>query len=265
MTYSRPYVVLDLETLHSAEACRHCDQPGQAHFADGACSPWLGDKPDDSITQFAPLGWGDKPALGLSIGCFYHSQADWCQFFDVFTLEDTVTWLVHAAPLLVSFHGIQFDFPLMRGLLRRRADACVAAYSPDPGGAMSPMFETPETQEEYYRLTVLCDTFKAQCAASYDILDQIWRQDPSHKFERGLNSLNAISQANGYGAKEMDGATAPRFWAQGRHAEVANYCMADVWKTRKLFEQICQTGSLLRGDGHALALPLPEGWEVLGG
>jgi hypothetical protein len=103
----------------------------------------------------------------------------------------------------------------------------------------------------------LCDAFKALAAISYDILAEIWRVDPKRKFERGLNSLDAIAQANGLGAKLSNGAQAPRDWAAGRHADVVNYCADDIYKTMALFETICTTGQILRGDGKAIQLPIP--------
>ena len=97
---------------------------------------------------------------------------------------------------------------------------------------------------------------------SYDILAEIWAVDPDRRFERSRNSLDAISQANGYGAKEMDGAMAPRLWAQGHHAEVINYNLGDVIKTKQLFEQIVATGEILRGDGQPILLRSPFAEEA---
>ena len=147
-------------------------------------------------------------------------------------------------PLLVSFNGIQFDFVLMRTLLRREAEkSIVVADGP--------------RQPREAELVELCDEFKALCSTSYDILAHIWQVDPERKFERGLNSLGAISVANGFGEKEMDGATAPRSWAQGRHAEVIEYCYNDVLKTQRLFEKIVLDGAIMRGDGQPIQLVPP--------
>ena len=87
--------------------------------------------------------------------------------------------------------------------------------------------------------------------------DKSGQVDPERKFERGLNSLGAISVANGFGEKEMDGATAPRSWAQGRHAEVIEYCYNDVLKTQRLFEKIVLDGAIMRGDGQPIQLVPP--------
>jgi hypothetical protein len=94
-------------------------------------------------------------------------------------------------------------------------------------------------------------------ARSYDILASLWAADPDRKYERGLNSLGAVSEANDFGTKVLDGALAPRLWAQGHYAELIEYCMNDVEKTRKLFELICTNGTIRRGDGSAITLPMP--------
>lgn len=213
-------VVLDLETARSADDCRWCARA-------------QGDHLDTQSHVYTPIGWEDHAALGLAIGCAYHYREDRLHWFDRATLADTVRALVVTAPLLVSFNGLGFDFPLMATLLRE-ADG----------------------------LATLADAFTACWAHSYDLLAEIWKVDPERKYERGLNSLDTLSQANGYGAKALDGATAPRLWAHGRYAEVLNYVMADVAKTRALFEQVLATGSLVRGDGRALALARPQHPEV---
>lgn len=43
----------------------------------------------------------------------------------------------------------------------------------------------------------------------------------------------------------------------GRHAQVCNYVMDDVLKTKALFEQIVVTGVILRGDGQLIRLRNP--------
>lgn len=225
-------IVLDCETLHSANDCRHCGLPEADHYQHRDDTPWC--PPDRSDGPYSPIGWGRKLELGLSVGCYYDYQDCLWHWFDVWTLQAMIAMVVERQPLLVSFNGIMFDFPLCRALLRDRG-----------------------TREQLPELMTLCDQFKALCATSYDILAEVWRADPTRKFERGLNALDAISQANGLGAKPMDGATAPRLWAQGRYADVLNYCAGDVLKTKQLFEQIVQTGQIRRGDGQPITLVRP--------
>jgi hypothetical protein len=224
-------IVLDLETARSADDCLHCMGEQAIH---GQRNP-LGET--WPCPGYEAIGWDNKPALGLSIGGYYDYQDSRIHWFDEANLEDTMQRLVHHKPLMVSFNGIQFDYPLMRGILRRHAE--------DLSGVSR------------HGLPALCDAFKALAAISYDILAEIWRVDPKRKFERGLNSLDAIAQANGLGAKLSNGAQAPRDWAAGRHADVVNYCADDIYKTMALFETICTTGQILRGDGKAIQLPIP--------
>src|SRR6266446_2034276 len=234
-------IVIDTETLRSADDCRHCGKPKDIHKPGlGRCSSAL------ASPHFTPLGWDNKPALGLSIGCYYAYGDSHLHFFDRHTLEDTITSFVEMQCLLVSFNGISFDFSLMRGLLRQEADVLrLSDDAPD-------LFHSGV-------LVSRCDRFKDLCAVSYDILAEIWRVDPQGKFERGLNSLDAISQANGLEPKALTGAIAPRLWAKGRYAEVINYCAEDVRKTKALFEMVCRGQPILRGNGQAVVLPLPPG------
>lgn len=224
-------VVLDLETLKSAEDCLFCGQPRNTHAA--------------TDHEFGPIGWDRQSDLGLSIGCYYDYQDGMFYWFDVHTLEKMIEHFVTRKPLLVGFNSIAFDFSLCRALLHDQADGRVMESSMGLDESLS------------QSLHALCDAFEVLCATSYDILAEIWKADPSRKFERGLNSLDVISLANGYGAKAMDGAMAPRLWAQGRYAEVIAYNVGDVLKTKALFEQICRTGQILRGDGQPILLPRP--------
>jgi Predicted 3'-5' exonuclease related to the exonuclease domain of PolB len=234
-------VVLDLETAASADDCRHCRQAESAHLVShmAGCSYC---PPGQTGTGYERIGWGNKVMLGLAIGCYWDYQDGQIHWFDRATLAATVEHFVARQPLLVSFNGIQFDFALMRALLRHDAEICEG--------------ETRFAAQG--RLTDLCDAFKAHCATSYDLLAEIWKIDPLRKFERGLNSLDALCKANGLPAKEMDGATAPRLWQQGRYAEVIQYNVNDVLRTKALFEKICNAEPILRSDGHSITLPFPD-------
>lgn len=229
-------VVLDVETLQSADDCRHCGQ------SQDVCSARRGNAPT-YMHDFESIGWDNYAELGLSIGCIYSYDIDRYEFFDMHTLEATMRELVEQQPLLVSFNGKQFDGPLLCAVLHQQV---VQGFP-----------TTEQEAQDQSSIASLCNATALLWSESYDILGEIWDADPARKFECGLNSLGAISQANGYGAKEMDGTMAPRLWAQGHHAEVATYCMANVWKTRKLFEQIVDTGEILRGDGQPIRLRAP--------
>lgn len=192
----------------------------------------------NEFPTYEPIGWTNKPALGLSIGCYWSYADNRMHWFDEHNLEAVVTRLVDSHPLMVSFNGIGFDFPLMRGILRRRVDVLSMA-----------------DDSSRHALGRLCDDFKKLAGNSYDILAEIWKSDPKTKFKKGLNSLDAISQANELGSKLSHGAQAPHDWAAGRHADVINYCQDDVIKTRELFERIRNSGGwLMRGDGEEVGI-----------
>lgn len=253
MLQGKNILVLDLETAYSAtDDCRHCLRPFAAHFGDGACTAWEGRRPAEHVTQFAPIGWNDHAALGLSVGCYWDYLAERMVWFDIHTLEEVVQHVVARQPLLVSFNGIAFDFPLMRGLLRHEQG--VMEYDEHHHA-------TAAWYEKSARLGTLCDAFKAHCAASYDILEQIWRLDPDNRYQKD-NSLDAICQASGLGPKLSSGAQAPRDWRDGQFAKVLNYCQDDVYKTKALFEMVCAGQPIIRGNGRPITLPVPAGLEV---
>jgi len=215
-------IIFDTETKRSAQDCLRCGQE------QGACVPLPRDVPG-SMHRFEPIGWDRKGVLGFSIGCFWDYQDQRLRFFDVWTLTETLQSWVDRQALLVSFNGETHDAPLLLASL----------------------------QDGYDALQALSAAFYGLMLRGYDVLAAVWDADPLRKFGRGLNSLGALSVANGLGTKEMDGAMAPRLWAQGRHAEVANYVAGDVLKTKGLFELIVTQGSILRGDGLPLTLPRP--------
>jgi hypothetical protein len=223
-------IILDLETHRSPSDCQICGPSHATHESMTHESMTHESMTHESMThQYAPLGWENHAALGISLGCLYRYDTDSYQFFDQHTLEETMLWLVQTRPLVVSFNGRRLDGPLML--------ACL----PEP------------LRAEWPREGTIEELWRSVWDRSYDILHEIW----AATYARGNNSLDALSRANGYGAKAMDGAEAPRRWAQGRYAEVINYCMGDVQKTRRLFEQIVETGTILRGNGEALTLPRP--------
>jgi uncharacterized protein YprB with RNaseH-like and TPR domain len=226
MLEGRQIVVIDLEVLHSPDACLHCGHPASAHgdsWSGQSCprqeeSPW---------TCYERIGWDNHLALGLSIGCTWDYQDSMMHWFDQHTAGALIEHLLTRNACLVTFNGRTFDGPLL--------------------GAVADVSEDVRTDWTQYVER-----------ESYDLLREIWAIDPARKFERGLNSLDALCKANGLPAKEMDGAQAPRLWAQGRVAEVLTYCQGDVLRTKALFEMVVEGTPLLRGDGLPISLPTPK-------
>lgn len=229
-------IVLDLETAHSADDCRHCGTAEPEHAIHGYCSaPSIRGGFTGTGATYQMFGWDNKAALGLSIGCFFSYCDSRIHWFDVHTLAETIDELVGRQPLLISFNGRQFDGPLMEAVFF--ASLAGAAR----GGRLLP--------------------WQTLWERSYDILAEIWKVDPDSQFVHGLNSLDAISRANGFGGKLSRGAEAPRRWARGEYADVLNYVQDDVYKTRALFQLICDGQPILRGNGLPLHLPIPAGME----
>jgi hypothetical protein len=212
-------LVIDTECAFSAAQCRYCDRYADMFDLPPAC-------PDDR--GHYEREWNDKLALGLSIGCAYSYLDDQLLWFDGHTLEAFVARRVATQALLVSFNGLGHDFPLIQALLRQQGDA----------------------------LCALADSFEALTLTSYDILAAIWTTY-GRGTQRGLNTLDALCQANALPSKEMDGAQTPRLWQQGRYSEVIQYCQNDVLRTKALFELIWAGQPLWRRDGQQLMLPQP--------
>lgn len=228
-------IVLDLVTANSAEDCISCGQAIDQHLSDMRDSECLAQTPHASapIVRYEPIGWDDKARLGLSIGGFYSYRTDRIHWFDNNNLLATVAMLAEQQPLMVSFNGIKFDFPLIIKMLQQKIDELAMADD-------SRRHQAGRTQR----------AFEVLFSNSYDILAEIWRADPEGKFKHGLNSLGAICEANGLGLKLGHDAQAPRDWKGGKKAEVINCCQDSICKTRYLFERIrADRGYLRRGDG----------------
>jgi hypothetical protein len=220
-------VVVDVETLRSAEDCLRCARPREDHSLAAEV------RFAHACPGYEPIGWDRKGVLGLAIGCAFDYQDMALHWFDAHTLDAQMRQWVARQCLLVTYNGLNFDGPLLRAVLRSRC-------APD----------TPE----HAVLMGLCNAFKALCLGGYDLLQAIWERVPREARGRGRHTLDAMSQANGYGTKPLTGVEAPRLWAQGRIAEVLDYCAGDVTKTRQLFEQVQQTGMLQTSDGGVLEL-----------
>lgn len=262
-------LVLDAETLFSADDCRHCGTALSHHYADGACVPWEGERPEDDVTQFSAIGWHNRPALGLSIGFSYWYGTRRMEPFDATGVETLLTRIVQEEPFVVGFNHAEFDMVLLRGLLRRHADTLrLAKPSYVPGAPDMPAsmeeFATAEAFGRYQSLTDLCDRVKAYCQGPrcYDVLLEIWSADPSSKKVKGLNGLDAIARANGLGATVESGALMPQYWRDGKYASVILHCMADVKRTVLLLEMALRGEPLQRLDYAPVRLAVPEALQV---
>lgn len=79
---------------------------------------------------------------------------------------------------------------------------------------------------------------------------------------RGNASLNALAGGLGFGAKSGSGDQVLQLWREGRHKEIADYCLHDCWLTyqcycRMNFSQTTEQSSV-KEDIHISVQSVPE-------
>ena len=102
---------------------------------------------------------------------------------------------------------------------------------------------------------------------SYDILVEIWKAaglSPTFKYPSHIGySLDSMCETN-FGIKKTgSGALAPILWQQGKYGQVIDYCLHDVWMTKKLLDQICIRGRLLSSKNPGTELKIDPPRETL--
>lgn len=183
--------------------------------------------------QALSTGWGDKKALGLSIGAYLDLQDGRVHWFDQPSLQTTISQLLLQQPLIISFNGRIFDAAVMAACAGLSGESLVA--------------------------------WQALWDNSYDILHEIWAVT-GRDFAKG-NSLDALCTHNVLGKKldGMTGAQAPTLWQQGHIATVCNYCQNDVYLTLALAQCIARGhGRLERpaGEVYIRHVAVEEGAQV---
>ncbi len=73
----------------------------------------------------------------------------------------------------------------------------------------------------------------------YDLLSEIYRKLGRRKSGYKLEDL---AFANFRSRKPTNGANAPILWQQGKHGEVIDYCMNDVYLTYRLIDRVINCG-----------------------
>ena len=145
-------------------------------------------------------GWHDHANMGISvIGAYDYDTGRYRVFCaDNFgEFED----LAHATDLLVGFNNVGFDDKLI--------------------GA-SGLHASPSTP----RYDLLAESWVAAGLAP------TWQSFDTH----GGFGLDAICSATFARTKTGHGALAPVDWQRGRVGSVIDYCLADVWLTKQLFD-----------------------------
>ena len=150
-------------------------------------------------------GWKDYAGMGISTVCAYDYESDQ---YGVFCQDnmDEFEALVRECDILVGFNSISFDNNVL---------TCVV----------------PALTKEYLD------------AKSYDILVEIWKAaglSPEFKYPSHIGySLDAMVKANDLASgKTGNGALAPVWYQTGQWGRLVNYCLADVWLTKKLLDKI---------------------------
>lgn len=83
---------------------------------------------------------------------------------------------------------------------------------------------------------------------SYDLLREIWAAaglPPAFNFRtHGGYGLDAMAFTNLGASKSGNGATAPVDFQRGRFGTLTDYCLTDVWLTKKLMDLVIRDGQL---------------------
>lgn len=151
-------------------------------------------------------GWWDFEGMGLScIGVYDYFEARYRVF-----LKDNFRdfqGLVDSSDLVVGFNSLRFDNRLC------------AAHE----------IQVPEEK-------------------SYDLLAEIWAgAGLGEEFNPTTHKnfgLEACCLANFNLGKSGNGAMAPVLWQRGEFGAVIDYCLRDVWLTKKLLDQIIEVGKI---------------------
>ena len=170
-------------------------------------------------------GWQDHVNMGVSCICAYDYTTDrYRTFFE--DNMDEFSVLIYDQDRVVGFNNIEFD------------NKVIAA-----NGIVDEQLINSK---------------------SYDILRQIWTAcDLGPKFEYPSHigyGLDAVVKANGLaGGKTGHGAIAPVDYQEGKYGSLVDYCLADVWLTKKVLDKIIRTGTLISPkDGKTLRLVRPR-------
>jgi hypothetical protein len=151
-------------------------------------------------------GWNDHQGMGISVIGVYDYRADRYRVFCEDNLID-FKLLIQVQECIVGFNNHRFDNRVL---------------------AAQDIIIPPEK--------------------SYDILEEVWRSlglGPDFRPEtHGGYSLAAICQANFGTTKTGNGAAAPLDWQRGRVGSIIDYCLQDIYLTKKLLDRIIRTGEL---------------------
>jgi uncharacterized protein YprB with RNaseH-like and TPR domain len=131
--------------------------------------------------------------------------------------------LLSSADCILSFNGVKFDLPIIEGIMGE----------------------------------------KVQIREHLDLLQLIWAATGEYGSHKGGYKLTECCERSLGIAKNGDGALAPALAEQGRWCELIDYCLHDVYLTRKLFKYAQKHGGITSPDGEILKLDFPDWFQEL--
>ena len=169
-------------------------------------------------------GWGDHEGMGVSCVCCYDYDVERFRVFCDDNISEFRGLLDHH-DVLVGYNNIRFDNPVLTHALTSDEESVAKLL-------------------EYLN------------SKSYDIFAEI------RKVTGRMIGLDAMVKANGLATgKTGNGALAPVWYQTGQFGRLIDYCLADVWLTKKLLDKIILDGLLISPkDGSNLVInsPYPE-------
>jgi hypothetical protein len=167
-------------------------------------------------------GWDDKANMGISICGVYDYLEDRYRVFCEDNKDEFIE-LARRRKMLVSWNGIGFDNPVIKAVW----------------GVGFPEKMCYDLMREA----------KHACGVPQD----------AHR--KGFR-LNEWVGANFGAGKTGDGAMAPVDWQHGKVGSVIDYCLADVWLTKRLMDRVLACGILARPDSKPAVAFRPP-WSVV--
>ena len=195
-------------------------------------------------------GWDDHKNMGISTVCVYDYDQDRYRAFGDDNIEEFGE-LICNHDIIVGFNNIKFD------------NAVIAAEAAKAEGMLG--IDPPAQGPDGFTASIK----EMLDEKSYDILVEIWvgaGLGREFKYPGSIGySLDAMVKENGTSSlpnigKTGNGAMAPILYQRGEIFNVVDYCLADVWLTKKLLDLIIVDGKLISPrNGKILDIKKPKG------
>ena len=171
-------------------------------------------------------GWEDRAGMGISVCGVYDYLDDRYRVFCDDNKDEFID-LARRRKILVSWNGIGFDNPVIKAV-----------------------WDVGFPEKMCYDLMR-----EVKIACGY----------PGDQIMRGFR-LDEWAAANLGGGKTGDGAMAPVDWQRGRYGTVIDYCLADVWLTKRLMDRALGCGILVqprKAGQQQPAVSMRPPWSVV--